>query len=239
MLAAAGRVVMVSGANRGIGRAVAERLLAEGYSVSLGARRPATLAALADGPAGDRALAHGYEAQERDSATAWVAATLARFGRLDGLVNNAGIFHDFAVPDGEEAALDAMWAVNVKGPLRLIQAAYPHLRESGAGRIVTIASLSGLRVKSPGSGGYAMTKFAAVALAQAARLAGWEDGIRSSAICPGFVATDMTAGAAGAPSPEAMTDPASIARLVAMLIALPNTASVALLPVNCLLEPSW
>jgi NAD(P)-dependent dehydrogenase (short-subunit alcohol dehydrogenase family) len=229
-VAATGRVVMVSGANRGIGRAVAERLYADGYHLSLGAREPEGIA----GMASERVLPHAFEATDPAQAEAWVAATVERFGRIDALVNNAGITREVTLAEGDEAALDELWSVNVKAPFRLTRLALPHLCRGGQGRVVNIASLSGLRYKG-GSAGYAMSKFAVSALSHATRYAGWEDGVRVTTICPGPVATDMAIGNFPMP-PEEMTQPESIAELVSTVIALPNTASVAVVPVNCVLE---
>jgi NAD(P)-dependent dehydrogenase (short-subunit alcohol dehydrogenase family) len=236
-LAPVGRVIMVSGANRGIGLAIAERLHRDGYSLSLGARRPQTLASLVAGMAPGRALAHAYDAAEAGSAAQWVGATAARFGRIDAVVNNAGIGHDFTVEDENEALLDEMWEVNAKGPMRVIRAAFPHLKASGAGRVVNIVSLSGRRVAGDALTGYAMSKFAALALTHGVRYSGWKHGIRATAICPGFVATDMTAGVTSIPRAD-MIPPDSIAALVATALSLPNNASVTEIPVNCRLEHS-
>jgi NAD(P)-dependent dehydrogenase (short-subunit alcohol dehydrogenase family) len=147
------------------------------------------------------------------------------------------VAHSFRVDDPDEAKLDEMWEVNVKAPLRLIRAALPHLQQSGSGRVVNVVSLSGKRLKSAEIGGYAMTKYAAAALTHAVRYAGWEHGIRATSICPGLVATDMTADVTAVPR-EAMIQPAAIAQLVATVLTLPNTASVAEIPVNCVLEPT-
>jgi len=228
MLSCEGRVVMISGASRGIGAAIARRLDAAGYRLSLGLRRPEAAPV-----AGERVLAARWSAAEAASAKAWVAATVERFGRIDAVVNNAGIAKLFRLEDEDERVLDEMWEVNVKGPLRVIRAALPHLRESGAGRVVNVASLSGKRVKNEGAG-YAMTKHAVVALTHSVRLIGWKDGIRATALCPGFVRTDMTA-KASFPRDE-MTRPEDLAELVAAVLALPNTASVAELLVNCRFE---
>lgn len=227
MLEVGDRVVMVSGVSRGIGRAVAERLLASGFRVSAGVRDARGLAPT------ERLMLQRYGAESVESAAAWVAATVERFGALHGLVNAAGINPRFAVEDADETALDQLWAVNVKGPLRLSRLALPHLRACGTGRIVNVASLSGKRVPNPNAG-YAMSKFAVVALTHALRRAGWEDGVRATALCPGFVRTDMTAGA-DFPR-EGMTQPADLAELAEMLLRLPNTAVVAELLVNCRLE---
>jgi NAD(P)-dependent dehydrogenase (short-subunit alcohol dehydrogenase family) len=126
-----------------------------------------------------------------------------------------------------------MWAVNVKGPMRVIRAAWPHLIACGQGRVVNIASLSGKRVRNPNIG-YAMSKYAVVALTHGVRREGWDHGIRATALCPGFVATDMTARATH--PREQMSQPEDIAVLVGTLLTLPDHAVVAELLVNCRLE---
>jgi NAD(P)-dependent dehydrogenase (short-subunit alcohol dehydrogenase family) len=228
MLDPTGRVVMVSGAARGIGRAIVTRLLASGWQVSAGVRAPRGLVS------GERLLVHRYDAESGGSAAAWVAATLARFGTLHGLVNAAGINPLARLEDAEESALDALWAVNVKAPMRLIRLALPHLKACGEGRVVNVASLSGKRVKNANVG-YAMSKFAVMALTQAVRREGWEYGLRATALCPGFVATDMTAHVADFPRGR-MTDPQDLAVLVEAVMCLPNNATVAELLVNCRFE---
>lgn len=232
MLEPKGRVVMISGANRGIGLAVARALHDKGYSLSLGARDPKRLdKALA---AADRVLIHAYDAREPGSDEAWVVATAKRFGRIDGLVNNAGIAPVAQVEDADDANLDALWAVNVKAPMRMIRLALPHLRKAGTGRIVNISSLSGKRVKNENAG-YAMSKFALMALTHATRRIAWDDGVRVTAVCPSFVATDLTAGVTKVSRAE-MIDPGDLAEVVALALALPNTAAIAELLVNCRLE---
>lgn len=229
MHALSNKVVMVSGANRGIGRAVASALAGSGCRLSLGVRDPQGLQEVPEG-----ALVHCYDAFEGDSARRWVEATVARFGRLDALVNNAGLLEAASLED-DDAAFERMFQVNAMGPLRLIRAAMPHLRRAGAGRIVNLVSLSGKRVANENAG-YAMSKFAALALSHAARRAGFEDGVRVTAVCPSFVDTDMTAGVAGFPRAD-MIDPRDLALLIATTMALPNNAAVAELLVNCRFEP--
>ena len=121
----------------------------------------------------------------------WVAQALTRFGRIDAVVANAGIMIAKNVIEAEDADLDAMLAVNVKAPRRLAAAAWDALSESGRGRIIVLGSLSGKRVKSANASLYSVSKFAAVALAHGIRHTGWDLGIRATAVCPGFVATDM------------------------------------------------
>jgi NADP-dependent 3-hydroxy acid dehydrogenase YdfG len=207
-------------------------LLDKGYSLSLGARDAAAI--VIDGKA---VMSHRYDATDAASNEAWVAATVARFGRIDGLVNNAGVALDAAIEDADEIAYDRMWEINVKGPLRMTRLALPHLRACGSGRIVNIASLSGKRILNDGAG-YAMSKFAVMALSHATRRAGWDDGVRVTAICPGLVATDMTRNWTDVPRGD-MIDPADLAELAATALALPNNAVVAELLVNSRYEPMF
>jgi NAD(P)-dependent dehydrogenase (short-subunit alcohol dehydrogenase family) len=223
-----GRVVMVSGASRGIGRAVVERLIAGGYHVSAGLRDSRGLVG------SGQLMLHRYDADSLPSAEAWVAATIERFGRLDGLINAAGINPEANLTDPDETALDAMMLINVKAPMRLIRLALPHLAKSGEGRVINVASMSGKRVRNPNVG-YAMSKFALLALTHAVRQYGWDHGIRATAICPSFVATDMTAHVTKWPR-EKMSDPRDVAELIATVLRLPNTAAIAELLVNCRLE---
>lgn len=228
MLAADGRVVMVSGASRGIGRAVVERLLASGFTVSAGMRRPDRSAG------GKHLMTHRYDAEAAGSAEAWVAATVERFGRVDAIVNAAGLNPRVRVQDEGEELLDEMWRVNVKGPLRVIRAAMPYLARCGHGRVVNLGSLAGKRVGS--NVGYAMTKFAVVALTHGVRREGRDAGIRATVICPGYVATDMTINETEIPRHE-MSQPADLAELVETVLRLPNNASVSELLVHCQFEP--
>jgi NAD(P)-dependent dehydrogenase (short-subunit alcohol dehydrogenase family) len=229
---------MISGANRGIGRAIAERLYADGFCLSLGAREPSTLEPVVAGMDKTRVMTSLWEAKTPSSSTTWVEHTVQRFGRLDAVVNNAGIFRSFDLEDPDESDLDDMWEVNTKGPLRLVRAAYPHLKRGGSGRVVNVVSLSGKRVKSASITGYAMSKHAVLALTHGIRYAGWDHGIRATAICPGFVDTDMTADVTVVKQSE-MIPPAAVADMVAAVLALPNGASVTEVPINCVLESTY
>lgn len=221
------RIAMISGANRGIGAAIAERLADDGWRLSLGVRDPAKVSRGLSA----KALVVRFDARVKGDEVAWVEATVAHYGRIDAVINNAGVMIPKSVLEASDDDIEAMLEVNVKSPLRLVRAAYPELARGGRGRVVTLVSLSGKRVKTALSGSYCVSKHAALALAHAIRHAGWDDGVRSTAICPGFVATDMAIGLSEI-DPATMTQPADIARIVALVLDLPNTASIAEIAVN-------
>lgn len=230
MLDPDGRVAMVSGAARGIGRAVVLRLLDRGFAVSAGVRD------LHDLPDSNQLFVHRYDAESPASADAWAVATAERFGRIDAVVAAAGINPVARLLDADDTALDALWTVNVKGPKHLVRAAWPHLVASGNGRVAILSSLSGKRVANENMG-YAASKFAAVALTHAIRREGWDHGIRATAICPGFVDTDMTAHVTKHPRAQ-MSRPEDVAALIETMLSLPAHAVVAELLINCRLEPT-
>lgn len=233
MIEANGRVVMISGANRGIGLAIARNLYKAGFSLSLAARKISSLDNIVKDWSSERILTSRFDAIDKSSHSDWVEKTLSKFSRIDCLVNNAGIVESVSVNDVEdnEEALDRMWTVNVKAPLSLTRLTLPHLRKSGSGRVINVASLAGKAVWGD-SVGYSMTKFAAVALSHATRHGGWDDGVRCTALCPGYVATDMTSKVESI-SVDDMISPNDLAELVRTVISLSNSASVAELVVNC------
>lgn len=232
MLIADNRVIMISGANRGIGLATATLLANSGYRLSLGVRDPSAMDAAG---LGDDVLVAHWDATVPETSTAWAEATNARFGRIDGVVMNAGVGLTATLEDPDETAYDTMWETNFKGPLRLIRAAMPSLRQSGHGRVVNIVSLAGKRVFRESMVGYAASKFAALALTHAIRQSGWDDGVRATAICPGMVDTRMVAENETPPG-EFKIDPETIAETVAYALSLPNNAAVAEILVNSRLE---
>ena len=235
MLSLEDRVIVVSGANRGIGLAIAKRLHQDGAIVSLGARDVAALQAATASLADERVHRQHYDALEDGSDAEWIDGVTAQYGRIDGLVNCAGILEPFTVEAGDEAVLDRMFAVNVKAPLRLTRLALPSLRASGQGRIVNLSSLSGIRVAND-EVGYGMSKFAVTALSHATKRVGWDDGVRVTNLCPGYVATDMPTMLDPDLDADSIIQPDDLAELTSTVMRLPNNASVAQLNVACRLE---
>lgn len=230
------RVVMMSGGSTGIGAAIGRQLLDEGYRLSLGGRKPDAIEAnFAD--AADRVLVTRFDATVPADAQGWLDRTLERFGGVDALVNNAGMSKPLSFKEGEESILDDMFDVNVKAPFRMIRLCLPHLARCGHGRIVNVASTDAKRFRdSSVSVAYAATKHALLAVSHAAKFAGWDDGIRVTAICPGAVDTDFVAMTPGATPKAQRIAPETIAEAVSFILRLPNNAAMSEMVINSRLE---
>lgn len=191
------RVSLVSGAASGNGRAIVGRLLGGGDRVAALDMDAAALAATAEADwasAGDRLLCVTADiAREIDVDTA-VHACLRRFGRLDLLVNNAGITGGAEATILHETtaqAFDRVFAVNVRGMFLLSRAVLPGMLERGAGVIVNIASVAGLRA-FPARAAYSASKGAAIQLSRSIAADYARRGVRCVALCPGMIDTPMT-----------------------------------------------
>ena len=228
MLTPENRVILITGANRGIGLATAELLAGQGYTLSLGTRNPDSfpVSEFENAP-----FVHAWEATDATSSQAWVDATLNRFGRIDGVVLNAGVEIGGSLEHGTEDEFDTMFAVNFKGPLWLARACLPHLKTCGSGRVINVVSLAGKRVMRHEILGYSASKHAAMALTHAIRQWGWEHGVRATSICPGMVDTRMVEHVQ-VPDGQFKIEPEAIAHSVAYALSLPNNASVAEVLVN-------
>ena len=187
-----GKVVAITGASSGIGRATAKLLAGRGCAVVLGARREAELAAAADeiAAAGGQAAFRTTDVTRRGDLDALVALAVERFGRLDAVVNNAGIgpisrFDALRVEDW-----DAMLDVNLRGTLYGIAAALPVFARQGSGHVVNVLSTAGLKIL-PTMGVYAATKNALRTATEALRQESRH--LRVTEVSPGYVATDFSA----------------------------------------------
>jgi NAD(P)-dependent dehydrogenase (short-subunit alcohol dehydrogenase family) len=183
------KVAIVTGASRGIGESIARTFAAHGAKVVLAARKMDALLSIAES-IGPNALAIAAHTGKEDDCKRLVAETIAKFGKVDVLVNNAGTNPYFGTfVDIEEMAWDKTFEVNVKGYFWMTREVVKHLRaREAAGSIINMASIAGL-VASPGQGAYAMTKAAVLSMTKtlAYELAG--NKIRVNAIAPGFVDT--------------------------------------------------
>lgn len=232
----AGRVILISGGDGGIGSAIVEDLLYHGYRVSLGSLDTALLEGKF-GAQGQNKIYRPFDAFDKASAARWISDTVEAFGQIDGLVNAIGGGGRTALMDDNDDALDEVWELYVKTPLRLTRLCMPYLEQSGRGRVVNIASLAAKRIRNV-TVGYGVAKFAQLGLTHATRTYGWNKGVRATAICPGWVATAKSA--QKAPSlnlaAEDMTQPETIAHMVRTAIELPNNASMAEMLINCEFE---
>ena len=192
-----GRTALVTGGSRGIGAAVAVRLLAEGMRVVSYSRRQAAVAdilAEAD-PSGERSSAVAVDVRDEASVQAAFAAARERFGGVDVLINNAGLGHAAPLAEGTVEEWREMLEVNLLGLCICTREALADMRARGGfGQIVHIGSMAGQRVPA-GAGLYAATKHAVRALTESLRIELREagDSIRVGEICPGFVETGFAA----------------------------------------------
>jgi len=186
-------VALVTGASSGIGAATARALVRAGARVALVARRRDRLAELVRELGEDRALALEADVAQADAAQDAVQQTLARWSRLDVLVNNAGVMMLGAVDGAPIADWRAMFDVNVLGLMYMTRAALPAMKSRQSGHVVNMSSVSG-RVVSARSAVYSATKFAVGAFSEGLRQEVLSHGIRVTVIEPGVVATELADG---------------------------------------------
>ncbi|MFQ5899090.1 MAG: SDR family NAD(P)-dependent oxidoreductase [Candidatus Methylomirabilia bacterium] len=190
-----GKVALVTGASRGIGKATALVFARHRAAVVVNyfkGREPAHKLVDEIRKAGGQAIAVRADVARTAEVQAMVEEALGRFGKIDVLVNNAGIFHGGNIQTLTEASLDEMIGVNVHGILHCTQAIAPQMIERRYGKIVNIASIAGLGTALPDTTPYAATKGAIIALTKRLALELGPHGITVNAIAPGFIRTDMT-----------------------------------------------
>jgi len=188
----AGKVVAVTGASSGIGKVTARVLGERGAKVVLGARRVAQLDEIAAElrGRGGQAIVCATDVTRRDDVERLVGTAVSEFGRLDVLVNNAGISKIGPMSDLDVEGWSAMIDVNLRGVLHGIAAALPVFRRQGNGHFVTTVSTAGLKIV-PNMGVYAATKNAVRTVLEGLRQESTDGVVRTTALSPGFVNTDL------------------------------------------------
>ncbi|BBF99579.1 MULTISPECIES: SDR family oxidoreductase [Pseudonocardia] len=189
-------IALVTGASSGIGRAVAARLAADGATVVAAARRADRLAELAGSTGDGRIEPYELDVTDRAAFAAAVDDVVARHGRIDILVANAGVMPLSRLDAGLTDEWDRMIDVNIRGLLHGIAAVLPHFGRTGSGHLVTVASVGAYEV-SPTAAVYCGTKYAARAITEGLRLES-PAGIRVTTVSPGVVTSELA---------ESITDP--------------------------------
>ena len=229
-----GKVALVTGASRGIGAATARILANNGAQVGIASRS-------GENPGIDDALAQKADVRDPAALEAIVASTVARFGRLDILVVNAGVGAYGPFLDLPAADLEEMIDVNVKGALYAVRAALPELLKSDAADIVTIASEAGRR-GLPYEVAYCASKFAQVGMTSALDHELRELGVRCTNVCPGGVATDFAMGHGRTPDmPQlaGMMSAQDVAEAVLFVVTRPRTHRILEVAFRPVTETSW
>jgi NAD(P)-dependent dehydrogenase (short-subunit alcohol dehydrogenase family) len=218
-----GRAALVTGGSSGIGLAIARALGSDGYRLTVSARRPDKLEAAVTGlrDEGIEAQAVPANMTSEDDIKRVVDAHRERYGRLDVLINNAGVGIGSSIAEAETKKLDMQLDVNLRGVYLTLRESIPMLKEAGAEHrkalVVNTASIAGVR----GQGwlaAYSATKAGVIGLTQAAHMELSNDGIQVTAFAPGFVDTPMTDWARGQVSQEDMMRPEDLAEAVRFLL---------------------
>jgi NAD(P)-dependent dehydrogenase (short-subunit alcohol dehydrogenase family) len=215
----ADRAALVTGGSSGIGLAIAQLLRDEGYGLTLVSRTPEKIEAAAAELGGVAVVAN---VADPDDCTRAVASHQERFGRLDVLVNSAGVGIGGLVEDLDLKKLDLQLDINLRGLFLVTQAAIPLLRET-RGWIVNLGSIAGT-LPTPGLATYGATKAAVIALTRSLNAELDAAGVRAVAICPGFVDTPMAQWSGL--EQEEMIRPEDCAEVVRMCLRLSPTARI-------------
>ena len=229
-----GKAALVTGASRGIGRAVAHQLAAAGVGLGLASRSGDDLGL-------DGVVARPCDVRNSADLEAIVGETVDRFGRLDILVANAGVGAYGPFLELSPEHLEEMIDVNVKGTLYAVRAALPYLIESGEADLVTIASEAGRR-GLPLEAVYCASKFAQVGFTRAMDHELREQGVRCTNICPGGVATEFAMGRGRTPEmPElaGMMSGEDVADVVLFALTRPRTHRILETAFRPVTETSW
>jgi NADP-dependent 3-hydroxy acid dehydrogenase YdfG len=187
-----GKVVVITGASSGLGEATARMLSAQGATVVLGARRVERIVALADElvRGGAQALALQTDVTRATDVQRLVDAAVEKYGRIDVMINNAGLMPSSPLERLKIADWDRMIDVNIKGVLYGIAAALPHMQARKSGHIVNVSSVAGHRVRA-GTAVYSATKHAVRVLTEGLRQEVKAYNIRTTIVSPGAVATEL------------------------------------------------
>lgn len=217
-----GRVALITGASKGIGEGIAKAFAKHGAKLVLAARGEQTADLARELQAeGTEAIAVQTDVTDQDSIRACVQQAIDIYGKIDVLVNNAGVCRLGSFLEQEEKDLDFHIDVNIKGAWNMTKAVLPHMIERSYGKIVVVSSVTGDMVADPGECAYAMTKAALIGFTKALAREVAAHHITVNAICPGYVLTPMVEGMALQSNPE---NPQSVIDGIAASIPLGRLA---------------
>jgi NADP-dependent 3-hydroxy acid dehydrogenase YdfG len=230
-----GKVVIIAGASSGMGEAAAKHLSGLGATVVLGARRADRIEKLAKEihANGGNALAVTVDVTQREQVKGLVEKAVGQFGRVDVILNNAGIMPLSTMDSLHVDEWDKMIDVNIKGVLNGIAAVLPYMKEQKSGQIINTSSVAGHKVFN-GSAVYSATKYAVRALTEGLRMEVKACNIRTTIVCPGAVKTELLEHITDVDVRQANEDyvgsvgisPDSFARVVAFAISQPEDVDI-------------
>ncbi len=219
-----GKVALITGGGQGIGSAIAERFVADGARICITGRSQAKLDNVARSLPSDSVITCAGDVSKYEDARAMVEATVKFGGKIDVLVNNAGIDPGGSVVDLDPAVWRQVLEINLTGPFLLMKAALPYMIKNGGGSIINIASLGGLRCL-PGMPSYAASKAGLIMLTQQVALDYGPHKVRSNVVCPGGTRTAMIENSLGGLKDVLKTDLEGVFDVVASGLPLRRFAA--------------
>jgi 3-oxoacyl-[acyl-carrier protein] reductase len=233
------KVAIVTGAGRGIGKAIALALAQNGADIVLGARTQSEVETVAEEieGLGRKAMALRVDVSQESDVNTLVSRTVQKFASVDILVNNAGIGSFAKVAEMKTNDFDAMWGVNMRGVFLCTRAVLPFMMKQKSGDIVNISSLAG-RNAFIGGAGYAATKWALIGFARSLMLEVREHNIRVITLCPGSVDTKFDARSALSKNSAAIPKAEDIAQVVIDAMLMPRNVMVSELDIRPT-NPNW
>lgn len=230
------KVVVITGASSGLGEATARYLAQQGAKLVLAARRVDRLQKLADDiqKAGGEALVVATDVSKRSDVENLIQQTLAKFGKVDVLVNNAGIMPQAPLNKLKVDEWDKMIDVNIKGVLYGIAAVLPYMQQAKSGHIINLSSVAGLKVSAGRGVVYSATKFAVKAISEGLRVEMAPYNIRVTTLYPGAVESELKFGSSDPETSQAIQEfyqhfeiPAdSVAHAIAYAISQPDDVGI-------------
>ena len=215
-------VAIITGGSSGIGLALTERLLQNGASVAICGRSAERLQVASHQlkPFSERLMTFQADVTEREQVHDLVTETMARFGRLDALINSAGVGYLGPITETSDTKIQSLLDTNVRGALIACQEVWPHMTEQKSGHIVNLCGILGIKPLT-NAALYCATKHALIGMGGALALEGRRLGIRVTNVCCSGVDTPFWEGVPGKPRAEVLLKPDEVAWAVADLLALP------------------